>query len=97
MSLTWLISWTLSISDTMQAINGESLWLPQINVDLCNGCGECVEVCPTDVLALVHSLAIVVQPAACDYCTLCESICPVAAIALPYQVVLRQLPNYQEE
>lgn len=74
----------------MRTKKEDSAWLPQIDANLCNGCGDCVEVCPTDVLAMENNLAVVAQPAACDYCALCEAACPVAAIALPYQIVLRQ-------
>ncbi|MCC7359732.1 MAG: ferredoxin family protein [Anaerolineales bacterium] len=61
-------------------------WLPQIDQLICTGCGDCVAVCPTRVLALVGGTALVVQPAACNYCAICEALCPVGAIALPYVI-----------
>lgn len=71
-------------------------WLPQIDVTVCTGCGDCIVTCPTDALALVSGItctesvevAVLIDPSACNYCTDCETICPVEAIALPYQVVL---------
>lgn len=66
----------------------QEIWLPQIDKELCTGCGDCIVSCPTDALALVSGLAVITEPAACNYCAECELICPVDAIALPYQIVL---------
>jgi NAD-dependent dihydropyrimidine dehydrogenase PreA subunit len=66
----------------------EERWLPQIDKAVCTGCGDCVAVCPTGVLALVKGMAVVTTPSACSYCGDCEAICPVAAISLPYQIIL---------
>lgn len=72
------------------------IWMPQIDEDLCTGCGDCIVTCPTDALALVSGtactefteVAVLAEPDACNYCGECESICPVEAIALPYQIVM---------
>lgn len=66
----------------------EELWIPQIDVNLCTGCGDCITTCPTNALALVGRTAVLIDPAACDYYASCETICPVEAIALPYQIIL---------
>lgn len=62
-------------------------WLPIIDEATCTGCGDCVTVCPTGVLALQENLAVVAEPEACNYCAYCEPVCPVGAIALPYEIV----------
>lgn len=67
---------------------GEELWLPQIDKDVCTGCGDCIITCPTDALELVSGTAVITNSTACNYCAECETICPVDAIALPYQIVL---------
>jgi len=67
----------------------EEIWLPQIDKQVCTGCGDCIAVCPTEALALAAGIAVVVNPEACTYSGVCESICPVDAIALPY-LVLRE-------
>ena len=66
----------------------EEIWFPQIDKELCTGCGDCIVICPTDALELVNGVAVITEPSACNYCAECEMICPVEAIALPYQIVL---------
>lgn len=62
--------------------------LPEINVDACTGCGDCVPACPTSALAVVDGKAIVAQPDLCRYDGTCEPACPEGAISLPYVIVL---------
>jgi NAD-dependent dihydropyrimidine dehydrogenase PreA subunit len=62
--------------------------LPEINTDICTGCGDCVAVCPTGALALVGGKAVMARPELCIYDGECEPICRVAAIQLPYAIVL---------
>ncbi|MBE2221974.1 MAG: 4Fe-4S binding protein [Anaerolineae bacterium] len=66
----------------------EEIWLPQIDKDICTGCGDCIVICPTNALALESGAAVVTDSSACNYCAECETICPVDAIALPYQIIL---------
>jgi len=61
-------------------------WQPQLDRARCNGCGDCITVCPTGALGMVQERAAVVHPEACTYCAACEDICPTEAIALPYQI-----------
>jgi ferredoxin len=60
--------------------------VPIIDIRLCNGCGKCVEVCPTKALSMQDDKAIVALPKACGYFGLCESVCPVQAITRPFIV-----------
>lgn len=64
------------------------IWMPQIDMNLCTGCGECIVVCPTGALALVGTTAVLMNSGACHYCGGCEATCPVEAITLPYQITL---------
>lgn len=66
----------------------EEIWLPYIDKELCTGCGDCIDTCPTGALELVSGVVVVTKPAVCSYCGECEIICPVEAIALPYQIIL---------
>ena len=64
--------------------------LPMINVARCTGCEQCVELCPTQALAMHQGKAFLAAPNNCTYCTICEDICPAQAIALPFLIVVRR-------
>jgi NAD-dependent dihydropyrimidine dehydrogenase PreA subunit len=55
-----------------------------IDLSLCDGCGMCVESCPTDVLR-VDEAALKVRiayPNDCQSCYLCQDDCPQSCIAV---------------
>ena len=66
---------------------------PEVNLDICTGCGDCVEFCPTGAVALVNGKASVVKPEACSYCTECEALCPSGAIRCPFDIILVKPEN----
>ena len=60
-----------------------------INVELCKGCGLCVEVCPKKVLEISDKIntkgyfpAYQARPEDCIYCTTCCIMCPDVAITI---------------
>lgn len=54
-----------------------------IEKPVCNGCGVCVDSCPTDVLRLDSGgKATAAYPQDCQACFLCIIDCPVDAIGL---------------
>ncbi len=53
----------------------------QIRVEYCDGCGACVEICPSGALYLVDGKA-TVDEAQCRECELCVSTCPREAIVV---------------
>ena len=61
---------------------------PEVNLDICTGCGDCVDFCPTGAVAIVNGKASVVKPDACTYCTECEALCPSGAIRCPFEIIL---------
>jgi formate hydrogenlyase subunit 6/NADH:ubiquinone oxidoreductase subunit I len=65
-----------------------AIWLPRLDARRCTGCGDCVDCCPVNALALVDGKAALVKPLACTYCTECEDVCPADAIALPFLICL---------
>jgi heterodisulfide reductase subunit A len=48
-------------------------------VDLCNGCGECVNTCPVNAIKMENAKA-KIDPFQCVGCGACVPICPVEAI-----------------
>ena len=67
--------------------------MPIIDQARCDGCGLCVEHCPTGALAMQNGRPSLARPDLCSYCATCEDACPVQAIGLPYQIVLA--PNIE--
>jgi NAD-dependent dihydropyrimidine dehydrogenase PreA subunit len=61
--------------------------VPIIDLQLCNGCGKCVEACPAKALSMQDGKAIVAWPEACIYAGLCEDVCPVKAISRPFILI----------
>ncbi|MDP2729546.1 MAG: 4Fe-4S dicluster domain-containing protein [Dehalococcoidales bacterium] len=62
--------------------------LPDIDVERCTGCGDCVVVCPTGAVKVVDGKAVMVSPDVCLYCTDCEPVCPAQAIRCPLEIIL---------
>ena len=58
--------------------------MPLIDLAKCNGCGVCVDRCPTRALALQSGQVALARPDVCSYCAACEDVCPTQAIALLY-------------
>lgn len=51
-----------------------------IDRDACRGCGNCVEVCPGDLLFLAEGKALLREPGRCWLCLSCAKVCPEEAI-----------------
>jgi NAD-dependent dihydropyrimidine dehydrogenase PreA subunit len=62
--------------------------MPEINLDDCTGCGDCVAVCPTGGLKIINSKVTLSSDADCTYCAECEYTCAADAIECPYEIVL---------
>ncbi|MFH1139131.1 MAG: 4Fe-4S binding protein [Pseudomonadota bacterium] len=55
---------------------------PEIDMEKCIGCGECVEVCPTGVYELQDGKAVVVNEDECVGCESCVEVCEQEAIVV---------------
>jgi NAD-dependent dihydropyrimidine dehydrogenase PreA subunit len=62
-------------------------FFPIIDLNRCNGYGNCVQICPGGALEMNDGLATIVAPDHCVYCADCEEHCPHRAIGLPYEIV----------
>lgn len=65
-------------------------WFPTVSVELCDGCGKCIEVCPKDVFKLdENGKAVVMEPFLCIVgCCFCKSACDPHAILMPDRSML---------
>jgi len=66
---------------------------PVIDDIRCNGCGICVDICPTDVFGVTKKKAIpaVTYPEECWHCNACLLDCAKAAIRLRIPLAQRML------
>lgn len=55
-----------------------------VNVDAakCEGCEECVNVCPQGVFQMTAAKSDPYQTAECVFCESCLGVCPTSAIAI---------------
>jgi NAD-dependent dihydropyrimidine dehydrogenase PreA subunit len=56
--------------------------LPLLDETRCNGCADCVAVCPTDCLTMRGAVPYLIRPADCISCGLCVLVCPSTALQL---------------
>jgi len=61
--------------------------IPEVDLEACAGCGDCVRLCRGHAVELVEGKATIVRPQECDYCTECEAYCPSGAIKCPFEIV----------
>jgi len=67
------------------------LTVPEIDLDLCEGCGRCVMECPGKAVGLMNGKAIILRPEDCSYCAECETICRAGAIRCPFEIVFSEV------
>ncbi len=71
---------------------------PHIDLDKCIGCSSCVQICPDDVLGMVHGRAAIISGVKCVGHGLCEEVCPVGAITLKFGTPRQgmEIPYYND-
>lgn len=68
----------------------------QVDLEKCEGCGECLEVCPVDAISFVRGPAFI-DPDTCLVCEACAQACPHGAISETRLSVPVTLQNNQPE
>jgi NAD-dependent dihydropyrimidine dehydrogenase PreA subunit len=55
---------------------------PTVDQEKCNGCGECVEICPVAVYELQDEKSVPVNAEECTGCESCIEVCEQDAISI---------------
>jgi NAD-dependent dihydropyrimidine dehydrogenase PreA subunit len=51
-----------------------------VDKEKCDGCGECVDICPAEVYAIEEGKSVPVNIEECTECCSCVEVCPPEAI-----------------
>lgn len=62
--------------------------LPEIELEKCDGCGLCVEVCSSNLLEIRGNIVLIIKTEGCNWCTLCEAVCSAGAIRCPFEITV---------
>lgn len=57
-------------------------FIPTVDTEKCEGCEECVENCPSEVLEMKDGKAIVANEEECLGCETCVEVCEQGAITV---------------
>jgi len=57
-------------------------WTVTVDTDKCNGCGECVDVCPVEVFELQDGKCAATNEEECLGCESCVEVCEASAITV---------------
>lgn len=54
--------------------------LPLIDARACTTCGDCLRICPTQCLIVMHRVPVVTVDQACIRCRACSDVCSADAV-----------------
>jgi len=58
------------------------MYLVSVDVSKCEGCEECVNVCPNEVFRMADGKSDPYQAGECVFCESCIGVCPTGAITI---------------
>ncbi len=65
-----------------------------VDKEKCQGCGECVDVCPFGIIELVDDIAVIGE--GCTLCGACIEVCPTEAISIPEDLEKKEIEVEEE-
>lgn len=68
------------VSGPAEISGGGDLPIETIDLEKCNGCGYCHDICPMDVIRIDGNSPVIVYVEDCTACSKCEQNCPTNAI-----------------
>jgi len=64
---------------------------PEMNAELCTGCGECIRRCPSGAIVSGEGSKLIgIHYDECIFCALCEDVCPTGAVKMTNQFELAE-------
>ena len=57
-------------------------FIPEVDAEKCVGCGECVDICPSEVFELQNEKSVPVNAEECVGCESCIEVCEEDAITV---------------
>lgn len=76
------MSWQIIYPRDMLHPSGGWMTKPVVDAEKCTGCGNCTEVCPSNVFKMENKKSVVNLPNECVGCETCASECPAEAIKI---------------
>lgn len=68
---------------TAKKVGGKAMYMVNVDPEKCEGCGDCVESCPAEILSLGDDGKAVVSDAAeCEGCEACIAVCTNEAVTV---------------
>lgn len=58
------------------------MFMVNVNTETCDGCEECVTICPNEIFQLADGKSIVDAGIECDFCESCLGVCPSDSITI---------------
>ncbi|HPO04592.1 MAG TPA: NADH-quinone oxidoreductase subunit NuoB [Bacillota bacterium] len=64
---------------------------PVVDDDICNGCGECMNRCPSGAIHMEKAKGVTgINYDECVFCMLCEEVCPLGAVRMTKDIYLAE-------
>ena len=70
-------------------------FIRELDEELCNGCGDCIDLCPVNALTMEDNIA-VVDKDWCIGCGVCVTHCPTSAVKLKPRSDVLPPPNFEQ-